>query len=67
MRAQIIQPTKDDISKLYTPTERNESEDAKICLYCKQLTCKGECKYFRQEKRKLKEVKNEKQRKTSKP
>lgn len=48
-------------SQLFTPTERDTDEEAKICLNCKQPNCKGDCEYFEQEKRKLlKELINEK-------
>lgn len=61
MKAQLMIRNNEEISQLYTPTERHTSEEANICLNCNEYDCKGDCMRFRRERRKiLKELKNDK-------
>lgn len=55
-------------SQLFNPTDRHASEEAAICLNCKEPYCKGDCKHYKTEHKKLlKGGRNEKHGKTSKP
>lgn len=41
------------VSQLFNPTDRHASEEAAICLHCTDPDCKGDCKHFKAEHKKL--------------